>query len=170
METPISRPIQLDYMASAMKGTVLTSTGEILATPSPAELVNLFNRSPKVGLNSARSSTLRRSIAARTRIENDVRTGLLAHRPARARGKRGRKRRRRGRTTHHRKPLPPRRVRVRPTHESSKLLQRHLLRRGFVDPRYILSIVHHAVDVTFIHFGSCWAQYQRQRRLHIQSA
>ena len=41
----------MDYMPSAMKGVVLTSTGEILATPSPAELVNLFNRSPKVGLN-----------------------------------------------------------------------------------------------------------------------
>ena len=51
METPISRPIQMDYMPSAMKGVVLTSTGEILATPSPAKLVNLFNRSPKVGLN-----------------------------------------------------------------------------------------------------------------------
>lgn len=51
METPISRPTQLDYMPSAMKGVVLTATGEILATPSPAELVNLFNRSPKVGLN-----------------------------------------------------------------------------------------------------------------------
>ena len=51
METPISRPIQMDYMPSAMKGVVLTLTGEILSTPSPAELVNLFNRSPKVGLN-----------------------------------------------------------------------------------------------------------------------
>ena len=34
-----------------MKGIVLTSTGESLATPSQAELVNLFNCSPKVGLN-----------------------------------------------------------------------------------------------------------------------
>ena len=51
METPISRPTQLDYMPSAMKGVVLIATGEILATPSPAELVNLFNRSLKVGLN-----------------------------------------------------------------------------------------------------------------------
>jgi len=48
MGTPILRPIQLDYMTSAMKGVVLTATGEILATPSPAELVNC---SPKVGLN-----------------------------------------------------------------------------------------------------------------------
>jgi len=41
----------MDYMPSAMKGVVLTSTGEILATPTPAELVNLFKCSPKVGLN-----------------------------------------------------------------------------------------------------------------------
>lgn len=34
-----------------MKGVVLTATGEILATPTPAELANLFNDSPKVGLN-----------------------------------------------------------------------------------------------------------------------
>ena len=51
VETPISRPIPMDYMPSAMKGVVLTSTGEILATPTPAELVNLFKCSPKVGLN-----------------------------------------------------------------------------------------------------------------------
>jgi hypothetical protein len=41
----------MDYMPSAMKGVVLTSTGEIPATPTPAELVNLFKCSPKVGLN-----------------------------------------------------------------------------------------------------------------------
>ena len=51
METPISRPINKAYIPSAMKGVVLTSTGEILATPTPAELVNLFKCSPKVGLN-----------------------------------------------------------------------------------------------------------------------
>ena len=34
-----------------MKGVDLTSTGEILATLYPLELVDLFNRSPKVGLN-----------------------------------------------------------------------------------------------------------------------
>ncbi|KAF8954141.1 kinase-like domain-containing protein [Flammula alnicola] len=51
LETPTSRAIQNDFMPSAMKGVVLTTTGEILATPSPAELVSLFNRSPKVGLN-----------------------------------------------------------------------------------------------------------------------
>lgn len=41
-------------MPSAMKGVVLTATGEILATPTPAELANLFNDSPKVGLNFAK--------------------------------------------------------------------------------------------------------------------
>jgi hypothetical protein len=51
VETPTSRPIPMNYMPSAMKGVVLTSTGEILATPTPAELVNLFKCSPKVGLN-----------------------------------------------------------------------------------------------------------------------
>jgi len=44
------------YMPSVMKGIVLTSTGEIFATPSAAELVNLFNRSPKVGLNFGKIS------------------------------------------------------------------------------------------------------------------
>ena len=37
-----------------MKGVVVASTGRILATPSPAELVNSFSRSPNVGLNSCK--------------------------------------------------------------------------------------------------------------------
>jgi NIMA (never in mitosis gene a)-related kinase 2 len=37
-----------------MKGVVLTSTGEKLATPSQAVLMNLFKWSPKVGLNFAK--------------------------------------------------------------------------------------------------------------------
>ena len=41
VEKPISRPIPMDYMPSAIKGVVLTSTGEILAAPTPAELVDL---------------------------------------------------------------------------------------------------------------------------------
>ena len=41
----------MDYMPSATKGAVLTSTSEILPTPASAELINLFNRSLKVGLN-----------------------------------------------------------------------------------------------------------------------
>ncbi|EAU85079.2 other/NEK protein kinase [Coprinopsis cinerea okayama7 len=51
LETPITRPSYTDYLPSAMKGVVLTSTGETLATPSPNELATLFNASPKVGLN-----------------------------------------------------------------------------------------------------------------------
>ena len=54
LETPVSRPAYSDFIPSAMKGIVLTSTGETLATPSQAELVNLFNCSPKVGLNFAK--------------------------------------------------------------------------------------------------------------------
>ncbi|KAJ3506182.1 hypothetical protein NLJ89_g7011 [Agrocybe chaxingu] len=56
LETPISRPTFAGFIPplSAMKGVVLTSTGETLATPSPAELVSLLNCSPRVGLNFAR--------------------------------------------------------------------------------------------------------------------
>ena len=54
LETPVSRPAYVDFIPSAMKGIVLTSTGESVATPSQAELVNLFNCSPKVGLNFAK--------------------------------------------------------------------------------------------------------------------
>ena len=54
LETPVSRPTYVDSIPSAMKGIVLTSTGESLATPSQAELVSLFNCSPKVGLNFAK--------------------------------------------------------------------------------------------------------------------
>jgi len=50
----MSRSAYIDFMPSAMKGVVLTSTGETLATPSQAELVNLFKCSPKVGLNFAK--------------------------------------------------------------------------------------------------------------------
>ncbi|KAF9807752.1 hypothetical protein IEO21_08066 [Rhodonia placenta] len=39
---------------SAMKGVILTATGEPVATPSPAELAKLFVATPKVGLNFAR--------------------------------------------------------------------------------------------------------------------
>jgi len=35
-----------------MKGVIFTLTGEILATSSPAELINPLNCSPKVGLKS----------------------------------------------------------------------------------------------------------------------
>lgn len=54
LETPVNRNIAkrpVDYEASAMKGVVFTATGEALATPTPAELTNLFINSPRVGLN-----------------------------------------------------------------------------------------------------------------------
>ena len=113
METPISRPIQMDYMPSAMKGVVLTLTGEILATPLPTERVNLFNRSPKVGLNFGKSLTLKRAIAERRTVKNGM-TGLVRPR-ARARRTRRRKQRikTRTRTTHYRRILHPHLVRVR---------------------------------------------------------
>ena len=54
LQTPISRNISKppkDCHLSAMKGVIFTATGETVATPSPAELTNLFVNSPKVGLN-----------------------------------------------------------------------------------------------------------------------
>ena len=39
---------------SAMKGVILTTTGETVATPTPAELAKLFVDTPKVGLNFAK--------------------------------------------------------------------------------------------------------------------
>ncbi|KAG5645164.1 hypothetical protein DXG03_006788 [Asterophora parasitica] len=50
LSTPMTRPPRFDEMPSAMKGVVLTSTGEVLATPAPA-LSSLFTNSPRVGLN-----------------------------------------------------------------------------------------------------------------------
>ncbi|KXN85884.1 G2-specific protein kinase nim-1 [Leucoagaricus sp. SymC.cos] len=50
LQTPIMRPNCTDTLPSAMKGVVLTATGETLATPSPTELAKLFNQSPRVGL------------------------------------------------------------------------------------------------------------------------
>ena len=54
LETPISCPAYIDFVPSAMKGVVLTSTGETLATPSQAVLANVFKCSPKLGLNFAK--------------------------------------------------------------------------------------------------------------------
>ncbi|KAJ3781109.1 kinase-like domain-containing protein [Lentinula aff. detonsa] len=52
--TPVARPsgkVIHPTPASAMKGVVLTSTGEVLATPAPGDLAKLFVNSPKVGLD-----------------------------------------------------------------------------------------------------------------------
>jgi hypothetical protein len=54
LETPVCRrPLndKLDLAPSAMKGVVLTATGEPLATPAQGELAKLFVDSPKVGLD-----------------------------------------------------------------------------------------------------------------------
>ncbi|KAI0085015.1 kinase-like domain-containing protein [Irpex rosettiformis] len=60
-ETPISRTEAacMPEMPSAMKGVILTSTGESLATPAPAvhaesEFAKLFNETPRVSLNFAK--------------------------------------------------------------------------------------------------------------------
>jgi len=47
-KTPFDNGLPL---GSAMKGVVLTSTGETLSTPAPAQFSNLFVATPKVGLN-----------------------------------------------------------------------------------------------------------------------
>ncbi|EGN95780.1 hypothetical protein SERLA73DRAFT_76842 [Serpula lacrymans var. lacrymans S7.3] len=57
LETPNNRNIAKvppNYMPSAMKGVVLTTTGQPLETPTPAELATLFVNSPKVGLDFAK--------------------------------------------------------------------------------------------------------------------
>jgi NIMA (never in mitosis gene a)-related kinase len=54
LETPISRPSKLDVPFSAMKGVILTETGQPLATPTPAELAKLFVKPPKVNIEFAK--------------------------------------------------------------------------------------------------------------------
>ncbi|KAG2145022.1 kinase-like domain-containing protein [Suillus cothurnatus] len=54
LETPINRPIKPVVPFSAMKGVILTDTGEPLATPTPAQLVKLFVKSPKVNIEFAK--------------------------------------------------------------------------------------------------------------------
>ncbi|KAG2368496.1 kinase-like domain-containing protein [Suillus spraguei] len=54
LETPINRAVKPAVPFSAMKGIILTDTGEPLATPTPAELVKLFVKSPKVNIEFAK--------------------------------------------------------------------------------------------------------------------
>ncbi|OJA13594.1 hypothetical protein AZE42_02723 [Rhizopogon vesiculosus] len=54
LETPISRTVKLDVPFSAMKGVILTETGQPLATPTPAELAKLFVKPPKVNIEFAK--------------------------------------------------------------------------------------------------------------------
>ncbi|KAJ3576814.1 hypothetical protein NP233_g162 [Leucocoprinus birnbaumii] len=66
LQTPIMRPNYTDTLPSAMKGVVLTATGETLATPSPNELAKLFTQSPRVGLGFTKifeSDTIANTIA-----------------------------------------------------------------------------------------------------------
>ncbi|KAI0949008.1 hypothetical protein AcW1_008727 [Taiwanofungus camphoratus] len=58
-ETPRAATREAPFAAdlvppSAMKGVILTATGEPVATPTPAELAKLFVETPKVGLNFAK--------------------------------------------------------------------------------------------------------------------
>jgi len=56
-KTPLTRKVSKTPfdnglpLGSAMKGVVLTSTGETLTTPAPTQFANLFVSTPKVGLN-----------------------------------------------------------------------------------------------------------------------
>ncbi|EIN11156.1 kinase-like protein [Punctularia strigosozonata HHB-11173 SS5] len=59
LETPVPKDLthrhhvfgaMLEPPASAMKGVVLTATGEPIATPAPAEFAKIFDKSPKVDL------------------------------------------------------------------------------------------------------------------------
>lgn len=54
LETPINRAVKPDVSFSAMKGVILTQTGESLATPTPAELAKLFAKPPKVNIKFAK--------------------------------------------------------------------------------------------------------------------
>ncbi|KIM65896.1 hypothetical protein SCLCIDRAFT_111837 [Scleroderma citrinum Foug A] len=56
VETPINRYCARppECAPSAMKGVILTQTGQPLATPTPTELAKLFVDSPKVGLDFAK--------------------------------------------------------------------------------------------------------------------
>lgn len=52
LATPLLRQSNRAFeMPSAMKGVILTATGQALSTPAPGELATLFVNSPKVGLN-----------------------------------------------------------------------------------------------------------------------
>ncbi|KAJ8590485.1 kinase-like protein [Rhizopogon salebrosus TDB-379] len=50
LETPVSRSVKPDIPFSAMKGVILTETGQPLATPTPAELAKLFLKPPTVNI------------------------------------------------------------------------------------------------------------------------
>ena len=130
---------QMDYMPSAMTGVVLT----LLSTPSPAELVNLFKRSPKVGLNFGKIFDFEEGDSGESQERHEVSASSPPPSPS------PRKEREKGirtGTTSRRRIRLLRRVRVRRTQESGQLLQRHLHRRGFADLRCVLPSVRRVVN------------------------
>jgi len=69
-------------MPSAMKGDVLTSAGDKLTTLSPTELINLFNRFPKVGLNFGKIFVFASAIVARQEMQERHEDGFAHPRPS----------------------------------------------------------------------------------------
>ncbi|KAI0682534.1 hypothetical protein BC835DRAFT_1399428 [Cytidiella melzeri] len=79
-DTPISRTEPTEF-PSAMKGVVLTSTGEALATPAPTEFAKLFMATPKVSLNFSRifdNSETESDSTDEEGYETDTRPGSLS--------------------------------------------------------------------------------------------
>ncbi|KAK7012243.1 kinase domain-containing protein [Favolaschia claudopus] len=108
LSTPLPRSApklkELFAQPSAMKGVVLTATGEALATPSPAELAGIFDltrrfedevgASPKVGLNFAQVFDFEdaedgsgRTCESPLRSESEVDEDVESHRTSRSRGR-----------------------------------------------------------------------------------
>jgi hypothetical protein len=83
METPNPHPTQVDYMPFARKGVILTSSLDIPATLLSAKLVDMFNRSPEVGLNFSKIFDFEEGDSGEKEIKNDMRTALLVRVPAR---------------------------------------------------------------------------------------
>ena len=112
----------MNYMPSAMKGVVLTSTGEILATATPTELVNLFKRSPKVGLNFGKIFDFEEGDSGEKEIQDRHEDDSASPPPSPSSRRERAKDKIRTRTTHRLGIQLLRRVRVRRTPESSQML------------------------------------------------
>ena len=145
-------------MPSTMKGVVLTSTGEILATPYAP---NSSTCSPEVGLNVGKIFDFEEGDSGEKESQECTRMSLLVRRPARARGRRGRKRTRTRRCIvrelnflvcyyrgEHKKTAS---CSTSPDEDSS-------------NPRYVLPIVRGAVNLRrYLHPSRiCLAQHERQ--------
>ena len=110
-----------------------SSRQAILATPSPAELVNLFNRSPKVVLKFGKIFDFEECDSEEKGSQEQHDNGAASPPPSPSWRKKQRIKTR-TRTTHRRRILHPRLGRVRRPQESSKLSSRHHHRRGFAGP------------------------------------